>query len=958
MQDVSPLEIALHLARAGLSVIPIRPDSKRPACSWKDYQQRRPGEESLRDWFGQSGQGAKEDLSMAVVCGEVSGGEVGALECIDFDDPEVFPEWAERVEDFAPALFERLVITSTPSGGRHVWYRAPEAGGNEKLAASDEGKVRIETRGEGGYALIPGSPGYAMEQGKFTALPALEPSERELLLHVAKSYNQETVSASAEPVPADAPSDERRQEDLDEMRPGDAFNAEGWPECQQLLKQAGWTLLHTRSDGTEEWRRPGKRERALSATYGHATGQDGGGRFYVFSTNAPGFEAEQTYTPFFVYAQLAHGGDYSAAGQALAEEGYGSMPDYGKDLSGRPPRAEVSAPEPAKGPPAGDGAAGAAPQAQVSGGEEWGSFPYADDEGRITHTQVYKSAPPKTDIVADFIACINREITTEAGDRMYEIEGRTRGGRPFTIEIESTAFEEARRLKSALGSAAGAKARVRTRMGHHLPSAVKAFSEDVEEVTRYERTGWAEREEGDRFLVPGREPRGCQVELAKFPFELQAGAYTEEDLSEAQAALRGLLTTHGPQINAPMIAHLLAGPLAWRAGLEDERCALLAAGMSGSLKTSWMQAAMCLWGSGFSRSKALVKWGDGATPNALMQMAAEAHDLPFYIDNYKRSTGRGAKAFISFIHNALEGGEKNRLNRASRLMASKDLRTWPVATGEDVPDTDPASIARMLILRPQHESGELNEPLAEAQKRTRVLPALGNAWIDFLESERGREVAEKSRELFVEQRTRWAKMLRSCRSDMVNPSRVASSLAINHITYQAALQCEPLAEAMAEYKDEHYAGLEALARTMADYGGESREAARLVSALQEAHASGRGLLLSEATGEEPSAYSADKIIGWDGGPRHGHSEPGVVYLLPRPARQIAEKLLEEEGGLSGISNRALYQQLDEIGALVKTGSSRATCNKRLGGKTRRVLWMKRDLFFDEEDVSDDTGAAF
>ena len=72
------LKIALSLWRRGLSVIPVprpragvapgRPgDGKVPVIAWREYQERLPTEDELREWFG------GEPMNPAVVTGAVSG---------------------------------------------------------------------------------------------------------------------------------------------------------------------------------------------------------------------------------------------------------------------------------------------------------------------------------------------------------------------------------------------------------------------------------------------------------------------------------------------------------------------------------------------------------------------------------------------------------------------------------------------------------------------------------------------------------------------------------------------------------------------------------------------------------------------------------------------------------------------------------------------------------------------
>jgi hypothetical protein len=99
---------------------------------------------------------------MAAICGRVSGN----LEAVDIDAPNLVQAWRTGVERLRSGLLDRLVQVETPTGGAHYWYRHLDVPmGNKKLAqesrTDDNGRDRpytlIETRGQGGYALLPGS---------------------------------------------------------------------------------------------------------------------------------------------------------------------------------------------------------------------------------------------------------------------------------------------------------------------------------------------------------------------------------------------------------------------------------------------------------------------------------------------------------------------------------------------------------------------------------------------------------------------------------------------------------------------------------------------------------------------------------------------------------------------------------------------------------------------------------
>jgi len=315
-------QIALAAIRAGISVVPIRADgSKQPALSgWKIYQQRLPSSSELACWFRAAG------LGLALVTGAVS----GHLEALDFDDGTVFEQWQAWIAG-DPMLSDLYASIAsgyeevTPAGGRHLLYRCSEVAGNQKLASRQEDgrtKTLIETRGQGGLIIVDPSQGkvhpsgrpYRRVQGSVSTIRTITPDEREQLFWSARQFDERPKPQPA-PLPRSFRCSFPRLGELgDSVRPGDLLNERAtWEE---LLPPYGWELV--RYVGEEgQWRRPGKEGEGISAT----TNYQNSGFLYVFSTSTM-FEPERGYSKFSAYALLEHGGDFSAAAKALAEQGY------------------------------------------------------------------------------------------------------------------------------------------------------------------------------------------------------------------------------------------------------------------------------------------------------------------------------------------------------------------------------------------------------------------------------------------------------------------------------------------------------------------------------------------------------------------------------------------------------------------------------------------------------------
>jgi hypothetical protein len=325
----SVLRVALAYINLGFSIIPIRPDgSKASAVAWGEYQNRLPTEQEVINWFDND-----KGYGIAILGGVIS----GYLEIFDCDDAQLFEPWREAVEALYPGLIGKLIIILTPSGGFHVYYRCNEIDSNLKLARKlvevPEGtenskliggkwfliKTTLETRGEGGYVLAPGSPGachstgrcYSVLSGSLSNIPTITPQERAAMHDAARSLNQYIEPEHVYRPSSRLFSDQRN-------RPGDDYNSKG--DWHSLLTSHGWRFVFRRGE-VSYWRRPGKPAPGISAT----TNYKGSNLLYVFSTNAHPFEGMASYSLFAAFAMLEFDGDFHSATKALAEQGYGSQ---------------------------------------------------------------------------------------------------------------------------------------------------------------------------------------------------------------------------------------------------------------------------------------------------------------------------------------------------------------------------------------------------------------------------------------------------------------------------------------------------------------------------------------------------------------------------------------------------------------------------------------------------------
>jgi hypothetical protein len=313
---------------AGLSVIPVRTDgSKAAAVKWEPYCERLATDSELQKWYG-NGKG----YGVAVLGGKVSGN----VEHTDFDyrAGSIYPAWCALVEERAPGLLFRLSHRKTPrkpEGGYHVSYRCREAviPGNTPIARApnpdnpSKPVVMIETRGEGGYVLAPGTPGHCHPSGgqyvhhrglKLSQVEDITAAEREILWDCARSFDE---------MPPEETDPTDYEYKGDGTRPGDEYNANP-PSFRELMEPKGYRFI---SD--THVKRPGKDEPGWSGTAGIAKNKRGVPLYSNFSANDPYLPAPtagrpcSSHEPFAVYAYLYHGGDFSAAAKELAARGLG-----------------------------------------------------------------------------------------------------------------------------------------------------------------------------------------------------------------------------------------------------------------------------------------------------------------------------------------------------------------------------------------------------------------------------------------------------------------------------------------------------------------------------------------------------------------------------------------------------------------------------------------------------------
>lgn len=562
------------------------------------------------------------------------------------------------------------------------------------------------------------------------------------------------------------------------------------------------------------------------------------------------------------------------------------------------------------------------------------------------HDTTGSSSSGQRGFVWDGAACITGEMSDEDGTTVFEIEGRTISGRSFRFDLEASKLSDQKVVRAAVHNFAGAESVIYAGMEKHLAPSIQSFTDyrKLRHWRRFRRVGWTKN--GREFIIPGLEPPDVVMALSKdLAYRVEAPSNPHVLSPEASQALTSLLQSHRIEFTALGLCHVLLAPLAHLCGWRDDKFGLFIASRTGSFKTAVASMLMCLYGD-FANEDRLLKFSLGGTNLALMSYTADAGDVPLLIDNFKPGIGGGQKEAQNLINGVLEGGEKKRLNRDGSRREPKDIRCWPIFTGEDTID-DAASVARTLIISARWEGGTENRALTATQSMAHVLPQVGGAWLSWLMRDEAQIVADYVKSQFYPRRARWTTDLREVNPDMVNASRIASSLALCECAWEAALGCSYLEPIIAKHDAGFKAGLKEVAGGMGGYAAQSHEANRYLAALRAMLTANRAYLLDKMY--DPDKDDRRTFLGWQ--------DDQYVYLHPDNAFHAALEYLQRSGGLNGLGMNTIHRQLEQLGFLARKDGTHMTVAQRVGRdrKQQRLLWLRQAVLFDDEETDEDDG---
>lgn len=146
MTDQLVLKTALkYKNKLSFSVIPVRPDNKKPYIKWLKYQNESANKEEITGWFAQY-----PDAMVGIVTGKVSG-----IIVIDCDSEKAY----QNIQQSLPDTLETWVARSPR--GYHIYFKYPEKDVSNSASIIEN----VDVRGEGGYIIA--SPSIRSDGNKY-----------------------------------------------------------------------------------------------------------------------------------------------------------------------------------------------------------------------------------------------------------------------------------------------------------------------------------------------------------------------------------------------------------------------------------------------------------------------------------------------------------------------------------------------------------------------------------------------------------------------------------------------------------------------------------------------------------------------------------------------------------------------------------------------------------------------
>ena len=510
--------------------------------------------------------------------------------------------------------------------------------------------------------------------------------------------------------------------------------------------------------------------------------------------------------------------------------------------------------------------------------------------------------------ISDCAVHIHTETRAKDDTEFTFVGGGAADRRPVRFIMSASDLANAQKFKAALINAFGAENLV----GKLNFEMVQKISENIRHLKRIEVPCW----DGSIPLVPG-------VDLAedveyKFAKKTPAEVY-DGDIVAAKECLRNLLGIHKYE---PLLVTAILGSPAYARWYPNDRFGLGLWATTGARKSSAMLAALPVFGIGYAEKERLLKSDEqSSTPAACGDIAAGSGMMPQTYDNVKTVDQNQLRKYVGFVHNTLEGGEKDRSKKDGGVRDTRSYLCTLIITGEIRPQ-EASTTARVINLT---WSNVDLEKLSFVQERVDLMPIIGYHWLRFLS---GVDQMEGFKE------TRSKKNAEFSKAQYTNPGRLATNYSLMKATWK--LLCKsPFGDVFGEYTERFEQALDEAFEEQGSMVTEETEVSKFLEGVRELIASNPRLILGEDTDKAWAVDAAGDPIGKP--PRTiGKWLSEGLFLLPSETLAELEKsrIFTQKPSVD-----SLTKALNEKGALIKSPDGKRLKVERRINKVKVRGWL-------------------
>ena len=552
--------------------------------------------------------------------------------------------------------------------------------------------------------------------------------------------------------------------------------------------------------------------------------------------------------------------------------------------------------------------------------------------------------------LTDFVVLPRMEMVRDDGvtkSLFFVLDGWTAKGRPLPrVTIPAKDLDGMKWVTDSWGFSASLAPGTATK--DKVAWAIKKVGQlTARRVTEYSHTGW--RKIGGQWCylyhggAIGRE--GVTVDMGPLrTYRLDgsgAEGFSQMPFSEAAKKSLRVQEIMKREIGTALLGTAYLAPLREFMTQTDvaPAFALYLYGESGTHKSTAAALAMAHFGNFHSRN-APASFND--TPNQVRGKAFLVKDMPLLVDDFHPTSSIQEKRQMSAMAQALsrafgDSADRGRLNADRTIQESKPPRSVAIITGEDLPAVGASGLARFFILDIDKEDIPVGEEMTALQEDARKgwLQRAMRGYILWLQKQAD-ELPERLHTMFLNFRQLVRKRQAETGGHDRAPEAVACilmgySLMLNYMRDVGGITQE---EAILMQRE----ALELLSdmsrrqtRTM-----ESEKPSRIfLTTLSELLVSKKAALRDLTPGPEgvKALSPLDTMVGY--------MDRDYYYLLPNVTFGAVQKLCREQGVEFPVSLKALYKHLRTDGIVTSDGDT-VTRNKRIDGRTVRLLWIPRD----------------